>query len=128
MSLDTCLLYVSLVPVMRPLSKQSCMMIPPPTPKVGVSQSWWRIRLSAWDMNLTSYRRLTIVDESDQHAGHAGSRMLGNTSGETHFRISIVSPAFDGLNTVKRHRMVYEVGPCTCLTSLLAPICCSYVP
>ena len=36
--------------------------------------------------------------------------MLGNTSGETHFRISIVSQAFDGLNTVKRHRMVYAVG------------------
>jgi len=50
------------------------------------------------------------VDESDQHAGHAGSRMLGNTSGETHFRISVVSAAFDGLNTVKRHRMVYEVS------------------
>ncbi|CAL5221620.1 g3842 [Coccomyxa viridis] len=54
-------------------------------------------------------QQLTVVDESDQHAGHAGSRMLGNTSGETHFRISIVSQAFDGLNTVKRHRMVYAV-------------------
>ena len=61
-------------------------------------------------VTLTSHRRLTIVDESDQHAGHAGSRMLGNTSGETHFRISIVSQTFDGLNTVKRHRMVYEVS------------------
>ena len=62
-------------------------------------------------MTLAFYCRLKIMDESDQHAGHAGSRMLGNTSGETHFRISIVSQAFDGLNTVKRHRMVYEVGP-----------------
>lgn len=66
-------------------------------------------------VTLTSHRSLTIVDESDQHAGHAGSRMLGNTSGETHFRISIVSPTFDGLNTVKRHRMVYEVSTCKSL-------------
>ncbi|CAK0780542.1 hypothetical protein CVIRNUC_005087 [Coccomyxa viridis] len=54
-------------------------------------------------------QQLTISDESDQHAGHAGSRMLGNESGETHFRIGVVSSAFEGLNTVKRHRLVYEV-------------------
>lgn len=53
--------------------------------------------------------RLTIVDESDQHAGHAGSRMLASPSGETHFRVGIVSSAFSGLNTVKRHRLVYKV-------------------
>jgi len=58
------------------------------------------------------------VDESDQHAGHAGSRMLGNTSGETHFRISVVSAAFDGLNTVKRHRMVYQVSTSVCMAGL----------
>ena len=55
------------------------------------------------------WRSLTIVDESDQHAGHAGSRMLASPSGETHFRIRIVSPAFEGMNTVKRHRLVYQV-------------------
>lgn len=53
---------------------------------------------------------LTILDESAQHAGHAGSRMLASPSGETHFKVSIVSSAFEGLNTVKRHRQVYEVG------------------
>ena len=52
---------------------------------------------------------LTILDESAQHAGHAGSRMLASPSGETHFKVSIVSSAFQGLNTVKRHRQVYEV-------------------
>ena len=88
---------------------------------------WWKLK-SVPGVTLTPYCSLTIVDESDQHAGHAGSRMLGNTSGETHFRISIVSPAFDGLNTVKRHRMVYEVGPCSRLTPPLAPTCCSCQP
>ncbi|BDA43403.1 probable BolA-like protein 1 at C-terminar half [Coccomyxa sp. Obi] len=52
---------------------------------------------------------LTILDESAQHAGHAGSRMLASPSGETHFKVSIVSSAFEGLNTVKRHRQVYEI-------------------
>lgn len=53
---------------------------------------------------------LTIFDESAQHAGHAGSRILASPSGESHFKVSIVSSAFDGLNTVKRHRIVYEVS------------------
>jgi stress-induced morphogen len=53
--------------------------------------------------------RLEIVDESHQHAGHAGSRMSGDYSGETHFRVEVISPAFEGLNTVKRHRAVYEL-------------------
>ncbi|HMV40319.1 BolA family protein [Plasticicumulans sp.] len=42
-----------------------------------------------------------IFDDSAQHAGHAGAREGG------HFRVRIVSPAFAGLNAVKRHRAVY---------------------
>ncbi len=53
---------------------------------------------------------LTILDESSQHAGHAGSRMLASPSGETHFKVSVVSSAFEGLNTMKRHRLVYKVS------------------
>jgi len=47
---------------------------------------------------------LDLRDESGQHAGHAGSR----PSGGTHWRLTIVSPAFRGLGVVARHRMVYE--------------------
>ena len=47
---------------------------------------------------------LDLHDESGQHAGHAGSR----PSGGTHWRLTIVSPAFRGLGVVARHRMVYE--------------------
>jgi len=48
--------------------------------------------------------RLVIVDESHRHAGHAGAR----PEGETHFAVTIVAPAFKGLNRVERHRLVYE--------------------
>ncbi|MGY2050579.1 BolA family protein [Methylobacterium sp. JK268] len=45
---------------------------------------------------------LTVVDESHQHEGHAGSR----PGGETHFRLDVVSEAFEGKSRVERHRMV----------------------
>ena len=47
---------------------------------------------------------LDLVDESSQHAGHAGAA----PGGQTHWRLSIVSPRFAGKPTVARHRMVYE--------------------
>ena len=47
---------------------------------------------------------LELVDESAQHAGHAGARPGGNT----HWRLTIVSPRFAGKPTVARHRMVYQ--------------------
>ena len=47
--------------------------------------------------------RLSVEDESSQHAGHAGWR----EGGETHFRVEIVSPAFEGKNRVTRQRLVY---------------------
>ena len=47
--------------------------------------------------------RLEIVDESDRHAGHAGSR----PEGETHFRVTVTARVFDGKSRVERQRMVY---------------------
>ena len=47
---------------------------------------------------------LELVDESSQHAGHAGAGPGGNT----HWRLTIVSPRFAGQPTVARHRMVYQ--------------------
>ena len=46
--------------------------------------------------------QLDIVDESHQHAGHAGAR-----DGRGHFRVRIVAAAFAGLSPVKRHQRVY---------------------
>ena len=48
-------------------------------------------------------RRLSIVDESHKHAGHAGAR----AGGESHFRVEVVSAAFAGLTRVARQRLVY---------------------
>ena len=48
--------------------------------------------------------RLDVIDESHQHAGHAGSR----PGGETHYRVHIVSEAFRGKGRLERHRMVNE--------------------
>eukprot|EP00339_Tiarina_fusa_P002070 CAMPEP_0116996352 /NCGR_PEP_ID=MMETSP0472-20121206/185_1 /TAXON_ID=693140 ORGANISM="Tiarina fusus, Strain LIS" /NCGR_SAMPLE_ID=MMETSP0472 /ASSEMBLY_ACC=CAM_ASM_000603 /LENGTH=310 /DNA_ID=CAMNT_0004694941 /DNA_START=94 /DNA_END=1026 /DNA_ORIENTATION=+ len=46
---------------------------------------------------------LSLVDNSHQHAGHAGNDM----DGESHFELSIVAEAFDGLSLVKRHQLIY---------------------
>ena len=48
--------------------------------------------------------RLDVVDESHQHAGHAGSR----PGGETHYRVYIVSDAFKGKTRIERHRMINQ--------------------
>ena len=46
--------------------------------------------------------RLEVEDESHLHAGHAGAR-----DGRGHFRVSVVSAAFEGLAPLARHRAVY---------------------
>lgn len=46
--------------------------------------------------------RLDIINESELHAGHRSSP----GTGESHFRILIVSEAFAGKSRVERHRMV----------------------
>ena len=45
---------------------------------------------------------IDIEDESHRHAGHEGAR-----DGRGHFRVRIVSAAFDGLAPLARHRAVY---------------------
>ncbi len=49
--------------------------------------------------------RLDVINESDMHAGHRGSP----GTGESHFRILVVSPKFAGLSRVNRHRFVNEL-------------------
>ena len=45
---------------------------------------------------------LQVQDESHLHEGHAGHR----PGGETHFRVYIVSQAFQGKSRIERHRMI----------------------
>ena len=49
--------------------------------------------------------QLEVIDESHQHAGHAGSN---GTDFGTHFRVRITSPLFEGKGHVARHRLVYD--------------------
>jgi BolA protein len=48
--------------------------------------------------------RLDVINESALHAGHRSSP----GTGESHFRLIIVSPRFSGLGRVARHRLINE--------------------
>ena len=48
--------------------------------------------------------RLDLINESHLHAGHASSP----GTGESHFRLLIVSSLFEGRSRVDRHRMVND--------------------
>lgn len=48
--------------------------------------------------------RLDVINESHLHAGHRSSP----GTGESHYRVLIVSPAFAGKSRVARHRMVND--------------------
>ena len=74
--------------------------------------------------------RLQVVDESSQHAGHAAMRDgKAGSGGETHFKVTIVSEAFEGMTTVKRHRQIYQVCSflvnhnCACCVAALSTCC-----
>ena len=48
---------------------------------------------------------LEVIDESHLHAGHTGVR----PEGETHFRVIVVTAAFEGLSRLERQRRVMDV-------------------
>jgi BolA family transcriptional regulator, general stress-responsive regulator len=49
--------------------------------------------------------RLDIINESEKHAGHRSSP----GTGESHFRVLIVSEKFAGQSRLARHRMVNQL-------------------
>jgi BolA protein len=49
--------------------------------------------------------RLEVIDDSDKHAGHMGSK----PGGETHFTVRITAQAFAGLSRVDRQRRINHV-------------------
>ena len=51
-----------------------------------------------------SPHEFVLEDESARHAGHAGAR----PGGQTHYRLRLVSDAFNGLSRVARQRLVYD--------------------
>jgi BolA protein len=48
---------------------------------------------------------IDIHDESERHRGHAGH----DGRGESHFRITVVSPAFAGRSRLERQRLVHTI-------------------
>lgn len=52
-----------------------------------------------------SPQKLDIFDDSARHAGHRPDHQ----EGESHFNVTIVSPAFAGLSRVERQRRVYAL-------------------
>jgi BolA protein len=51
-----------------------------------------------------SPQKIVIEDQSELHAGHAGAR----PGGQTHYRLTLVSTAFEGHSRVARQRLVYQ--------------------
>jgi stress-induced morphogen len=45
---------------------------------------------------------IEVVNDSHRHAGHGSSPQTG----ESHFSVVVVSPAFAGKSRIERHRMV----------------------
>jgi len=46
---------------------------------------------------------LEVIDDSHHHVGHVGA-----ADGRGHFTVLVVSQRFAGLNTLRRHRLVYD--------------------
>jgi len=46
---------------------------------------------------------IELIDNSAEHAGHAGTR-----NGGGHYSITIVAEAFDGKSMVQRHQLIYQ--------------------
>jgi BolA family transcriptional regulator, general stress-responsive regulator len=59
-----------------------------------------------------SPERLAVVNERHLHAGHhhseSGHHGTFDGTGETHFRVRLISAAFTGMSRVERHRAVNE--------------------
>ena len=52
-----------------------------------------------------SASHVEVIDETDQHAGHAAMRVAGGD----HYAVLIVAEQFTGKSLVERHRAVYAV-------------------
>ena len=78
------------------------------TPDTTDTASGFAITAQAMELALRaalSPTALQVIDESYQHAGHAGAN---GTGFGTHFRVRIAAPAFTGLSRVRQHRLVYD--------------------
>src|ERR1700739_1833384 len=85
------------------------LRIPPSRRAIDAEQSWtYCPEMSTKDTIINKLHEafapesLDVSDESHLHEGHSGHR----PGGETHFRLYIVSSAFEGKSRIERHRMI----------------------
>ena len=50
-----------------------------------------------------SAESVEIEDQSHLHVGHAGA-----ASGGGHYQVTVIASCFKGLNTLARHRLIYD--------------------
>ena len=50
-----------------------------------------------------SPQQLRVIDDSDDHLGHAGA-----ADGKGHFTVEIASTSFDGKKLLASHRLIYD--------------------
>lgn len=50
-----------------------------------------------------------LVNDSQKHAGHTQHLGGAGFTGETHYRLEIVSPMFSGVSRIDRQRMVMDL-------------------
>ena len=47
---------------------------------------------------------IEVIDESEQHRGHAGYQ----DGGESHWRVKISAPQFGDMSRINRHRAIHD--------------------
>ena len=82
----------------------SAARAPPPSMLAGSDLGPVGTRMATNLAEAFSPSDLQLVDESSQHAGHAGAKGF---NGESHFALQITSESFAGVRSLKRHQMVY---------------------
>lgn len=53
--------------------------------------------------------QIELKNDSDKHRGHAHHLGGAGFSGETHYKLKLVSALFDGVSRVDRQRMVMDL-------------------
>jgi BolA protein len=77
--------------------------LPPPTTQEGMNAR--AQRMVAVLTAALSPSRLELVDESAQHAGHAGA----SAEGESHFALTVAASRLNGLSRLAQHRLVNDL-------------------
>ncbi len=52
---------------------------------------------------------LRLINDSQKHAGHVEHLGSAGFTGETHYKLTIISPLFDGKSRIDRQRMVMDL-------------------